>query len=108
VVGTNDKDIYQAIKEIIKIGGGFVAVDKGKVKASLALPIAGLMSDQSAEIISNKLKVLLNTVRPWGTKVDNPFITLSFLALPVIPELKLTDKGLVDVGKFKIISLFEH
>jgi len=107
VVGTNDKDIYQAIKEIIKMGGGFVAVDKGKIKASLALPIAGLMSDESAEIVSNKLKVLLNTVGPWGTKIDNPFITLSFLALPVIPELKLTDKGLVDVGKFKIISLFE-
>jgi adenine deaminase len=108
VVGTNDKDIHQAIKEIIKIGGGFVTVDKGKAKASLALPIAGLMSDEPAEVVSNKLRILLNTVKPWGTKVDNPFITLSFLALPVIPELKLTDKGLVDVGKFKIIPLFSQ
>jgi len=107
VVGTNDSDIYRAIKEVIKIGGGFVAVDKGKVKASLALPIAGLMSDESAETVSQKLKTLMNTVKPWGTKIDNPFITLSFLALPVIPELKLTDKGLVDVSEFKIVSLFE-
>jgi adenine deaminase len=106
-VGTNDNDIYQAIKQVIKTGGGFVAIDKGKIKASLALPIAGLMSDETAEVVSQKLKTLLNTVRPWGTKIDNPFITLSFLALPVIPELKLTDKGLVDVSKFKIISLFE-
>jgi adenine deaminase len=107
-VGTNDKDIYVAIKEIIKLGGGFVAVDNGKVKALLALPIAGLMSNESAETVSNQLKTLLNTVRPWGTKIDNPFITLSFLALPVIPQLKLTDKGLVDVSQFKIVSLFEY
>jgi adenine deaminase len=107
-IGTNDKDIFVAIKEIIRLSGGFVAIDKGKTKASLALPIAGLMSDESAEIVSSKLKTLLNTVRPWGIKIDNPFIMLSFLALPVIPELKLTDKGLVDISKFKIISLFEN
>lgn len=107
-IGTNDKDIFVAIKEIIRLSGGFVAIDKGKTKASLALPIAGLMSDESAEIVSGKLKTLLNTVRPWGIKIDNPFIMLSFLALPVIPELKLTDKGLVDISKFKIISLFEN
>jgi adenine deaminase len=105
-VGTNDNDIYQAIKMIIKLGGGFVAVDKGKVKASLALPIAGLMSNDTAENISGQLKELLNAIKSWGIKVNNPFITLSFLALPVIPELKLTDLGLVDVGKFKIVSLF--
>ncbi len=105
-VGTNDADIYLAIKTIIKLKGGFVATDKGKVKASLALPIAGLMSDDTAENVSNKLKELLNIVKPWGIKVENPFVTLSFLALPVIPQIKLTDKGLVDVGKFKIIPLF--
>jgi adenine deaminase len=105
-VGTNDKDIYQAIKTIIKLGGGFVAVDKGKVKASLALPIAGLMSNDTAENVSRQLKELLNAIKPWGIKVNNPFITLSFLALPVIPELKLTDQGIVDVGNFKIIPLF--
>ncbi|MEO0076852.1 MAG: adenine deaminase C-terminal domain-containing protein, partial [candidate division WOR-3 bacterium] len=105
--GTNDKDIYLAIKELIKIGGGYVAVDKGKVKASLPLPIAGLMSDRPAEEVSQKLKNLLTVVKAWGSKIDNPFITLSFLALPVIPELKLTDKGLFDVTKFRIINLFE-
>jgi adenine deaminase len=91
---------------IIKLGGGFVVVDKGKVKASLALPIAGLMSNDTAENVSDQLKELLNVIKSWGIKVNNPFITLSFLALPVIPELKLTDLGLVDVGKFKIVSLF--
>ncbi|MEO0083512.1 MAG: adenine deaminase [candidate division WOR-3 bacterium] len=105
--GTNDKDIYVAIKELIKMGGGYVAVDKGKVKASLPLPIAGLMSDRPAEEVSQKLKNLLTVVKAWGSKIDNPFITLSFLALPVIPELKLTDKGLFDVTKFRIINLFE-
>jgi adenine deaminase len=105
-VGANDNDIYQAIKMIIKLGGGFVVVDKGKVKASLALPIAGLMSNDTAENVSDQLKELLNVIKSWGIKVNNPFITLSFLALPVIPELKLTDLGLVDVGKFKIVSLF--
>lgn len=105
--GTNDKDIYFAIKQIIKMQGGFVAVDKEKVKASLALPIAGLMSDQPAEQVSQKLKELLAVVKSWRAKIANPFITLSFLALPVIPELKLTDKGLVDVSRFKIVELFE-
>lgn len=106
-VGTNDDDIYYAIKSLIKLGGGFIAVDKEKIKASLALPIAGLMSDEPAEIVSNKLKQLIRIVKSWGCKIENPFITLSFLALPVIPELKLTDKGLVDVNKFKIVSLWD-
>ncbi|MBS4015580.1 MAG: adenine deaminase, partial [Candidatus Latescibacteria bacterium] len=105
--GTNDKDIFFAIKQVIKMQGGFVAVDKEKTKACLPLPIAGLMSDQSAEAVSNKLKELLAVVKSWQTKISNPFITLSFLALPVIPELKLTDKGLFDVSRFKIVELFE-
>ncbi|MEO0092419.1 MAG: adenine deaminase [candidate division WOR-3 bacterium] len=107
-VGTNDSDLYYAIKSLIKLGGGFVAVDKEKVRASLALPIAGLMSQEPAEVVVSKLKELNQTVRAWGIKLDNPFITLSFLALPVIPELKLTDKGLVDVNRFKIVSLWEE
>ncbi len=108
VVGTNDKDIYFAIKQIIKMGGGYVAVDKEKMKASLALPIAGLMSDQSAQTVSLKLRELLSVVKSWQCKIDNPFITLSFLALPVIPELKITDKGLIDVSQFKIVELCER
>ncbi|MCX7785384.1 MAG: adenine deaminase [candidate division WOR-3 bacterium] len=106
-VGTNDDDIYYAIKSLIKLGGGFVAVDKEKIKASLPLPIAGLMSNEPAEIVSNKLKELIRIGKLWGVKIDNPFITLSFLALPVIPELKLTDKGLIDVNRFKIVPLWD-
>lgn len=105
--GTNDKDIYFAIKQIVKLNGGYVAVDKEKLKASLALPIAGLMSDQPAEDVSKKLKDLLDVVKSWQCKIENPFITLSFLALPVIPELKITDKGLIDVSRFKTIELCE-
>ena len=90
-----------------RMGGGLVAVAGGKVAASLPLPIAGLMSDRPAEEVVESLEKLLDKARVWGARMPNPFIALSFLALPVIPELKLTDKGLVDVAKFQIVSLFE-
>jgi adenine deaminase len=84
-----------------------VAVADGKVAAGLPLPIAGLMSDRPAEEVVESLEKLLEKARVWGARVPNPFIALSFLSLPVIPELKLTDKGLVDVVSFKIVPLFE-
>ncbi len=107
IVGTNDVDMLKAAKELKRMGGGFVAIAGGKVAASLPLPIAGLMSDRPAEEVAESLTKLLDKAHVWGARVPNPFITLSFLALPVIPELKLTDKGLVDVTSFKIVSLFE-
>ncbi len=107
LVGTNDRDMLRAAKELQKMGGGYVAVADGKVAARLALPIAGLMSAATADEVVADLHKLLEKAHVWGSRLANPFITLSFLALPVIPELKLTDRGLVDVARFQVVPLFE-
>jgi len=106
VAGTNDKDMFVAAKRLIALGGGFVAVAKGRVAAEVPLPIAGLMSEEPAETVVAQLDAIMKVVRNWGVRIGNPFAALSFLALPVIPELKLTDKGLVDVNKFKVVPLW--
>jgi adenine deaminase len=105
VVGASDKEMRQAVGEIEKMQGGFVVVDQGEVKASLRLPIAGLMSSEPAAEVGSQMEKLNQAAREIGIIPANPFLTLSFLALPVIPELKLTDKGLVDVSEFRIIPL---
>lgn len=105
-VGTNDHDLLKAIKEVIKLQGGLVIAADNKIHGSLALPIAGLMSLENAISVIEKLNKLQAKVRAWGCRLPNPFITLSFLALPVIPELKITDKGLVDVTKFRFTSIW--
>lgn len=106
IVGTNDADMLKAARELKRLGGGYVAVADGRVAASLPLPIAGLMSQSSAEEVAAGLHRLLEKAHVWGSRLANPFISLSFLALPVIPELKLTDRGLVDVSSFRIVPLF--
>ena len=103
-VGTNDNDIYTAIKEIEKMGGGLVVIADGKVLSALPLPIAGLLSDQPLDTVVKKLEGVEKAAADIGSKLAAPFATLSFLALPVIPELRLTDKGLVDVLQFKILE----
>jgi adenine deaminase len=105
VVGVNDQEMGHAVEEIVKMKGGFVAVQGGDVKASLPLPVAGLMSLDPAEVVASRMEKVKEAVRDLGSPLTNPFLTLSFLALPVIPELKLTDKGLVDVSEFRIIPL---
>ena len=105
VVGTNDMDMYQAVKEIIRMGGGHVIMSEGKVLGSLPLPIAGLLSDKSLEDVVNEEDRLLTVAQGLGVMPLSPFIKLSFLALSVIPELKITDKGLVDVNKFGIVGI---
>ena len=106
IVGTNDQDILKTVEAIQAMGGGLAAVSNGKVLASLPLPIAGLMSDTSVTQVNLQLEVLHRAVRTLGCKLPDPFMTLSFLSLPVIPELKITDKGLVDVNQFKFVPLF--
>jgi len=96
-VGTNDEDIFTAVKEIERLKGGLVAAAGGKVLASLALPVAGLLSDQPLEAVASKLGELEKIAAGLGTKLDSPLATLSFLALPVIPEIRLTDRGVVEV-----------
>ena len=108
VIGTNDGDMLKAAVEIVKMRGGLVVAADGEVIAALSLPIAGLMSDKSIEETRAELDELEAVARGLGCQVDNPFMAMSFLSLPVIPELKLTDKGLVDVTQFKIVPLFEE
>jgi adenine deaminase len=103
--GTDDDDILAGIAEIERLQGGLVVVADGKVVASLALPIAGLLSTEPLEVVASKLEHLEQQARQLGTRLPSPFATLSFLALPVIPELRLTDRGLVDVNAFKLIDI---
>ncbi len=100
-VGTRDEDIYVAIKEIERLQGGLVIAADGVVLGSLPLPIAGLLSPEPLAVVVERFEKLQGIARDLGTGLGDPFATLSFLALPVIPELRLTDKGLVDVNAFK-------
>ncbi len=108
VVGTDDADMKTALTEVVRMKGGFAVVSKGTVQASLALPIAGLMSPEPVRVIRKQMDELIRAARNMGTNLHDPFMTLGFMALPVIPELKITDRGLVDVTKFKIVPLFEE
>ena len=103
-VGTNDGDIYTAVREVERLQGGLVVVSEGKVLGSLATPIAGLLSVEPLEKVVNGLEKLEGIARDLGCTLPAPFAALSFMALPVIPELRLTDLGLVDVNAFKLIE----
>lgn len=106
VIGDTDEHLSLAAKEIERIGGGLVLVHDGKVIGSLALPIGGIMTDQSLETVDEALEELLEKAYAIGVSKDvDPFMTLAFLALPVIPEIKLTDMGLFDVLKFEFMPL---
>jgi len=105
VVGTNDRDMYVAVREVERMHGGLTVVAEGQVLASLALPLAGLMSPQPLETVAAQLEAVEEAATSLGASVPAPFAVLSFLALPVIPELKLTDKGLVDVEKASFVDL---
>jgi len=107
VIGVDDEDMLQAVREIEAMRGGLVAVADGQVLARLPLPIAGLMSEAPIHKVRGDLEKLVEAAKALGCTLEEPFMAMSFLALPVIPELKLTDKGLVDVTQFKFISLFE-
>ncbi len=106
IVGTNDQDMLKVVNVIRRIKGGLAVVSDGKVLASLSLPIAGLMSESPVSQVYSQLEALLLATRKLGCKIPDPFMALSFLSLPVIPELKITDKGLVDVNQFKFVPLF--
>jgi adenine deaminase len=103
-VGTNDDDVYAGVKEIERIGGGLAVVAEGKMLGSLALPVAGLLSREPLAMVVDKLEELKKLTAGLGAIPPAPFATLSFMALPVIPELRLTDLGLVDVNAFKLID----
>jgi len=107
IAGMNDMDMIIAARYISSIGGGLAVADNEQVTASLPLPIAGLMSDQTIESVISKLTTVNKACIKLGSNViKDPFMLLSFLSLPVIPSLKLTDKGLVDVDKFQLTNLW--
>ena len=103
--GMSDADMLRAIRVLADGGGGLAVVESGRTLAYLSLPIAGLMSDQPARSVVNTLATLHDAARFIGCRLSAPFMALSFLALPVIPHLKLTDRGLVDVDQFRLIDL---
>src|SRR5258705_3031605 len=105
VVGVDDANITIAIAELEKMKGGQVAIADGEVKASLPLPVAGLGSDRPLEEVVQGVDALNAAARDMGCQRQAPFMTLSFLSLSPIPELKLTDQGLIDAARMKRTSL---
>jgi adenine deaminase len=106
VVGADDVSMLTAARAVAGAGGGMAAAEGERVLALVPLPIAGLMSDQPIEAVRRQMDEVLQAARALGSELPNPLMTLSFLALEVIPELKITDIGLVDVNRFERIPLF--
>lgn len=103
VVGADYADMALAAQRLGQIEGGFVVVEGGRVLAELALPVAGLMSLEPFEQVRDRLVTLREAARSLGVELEEPFLQLAFLALPVIPHLKITDHGMVDVDRFEVI-----
>ncbi|MEI3255986.1 MAG: adenine deaminase [Candidatus Gastranaerophilaceae bacterium] len=106
VIGTNDEDMYHAAVELVKSQGGKIIVQNGKTLAHLKLPVAGLMSDKTALEVQKDIEALDKAAKQIGCKIDEPFMSMAFLSLSVIPEIKITDKGLIDVNSFEVTDLF--
>ncbi len=105
VVGMSDAEMLLAVERAVELGGGLVVVDGDTVTAELPLPVAGLLSDRPlAEVIAGS-EAVVAAVHALGSTVESPFQSLAFLALSVIPSLKLTDHGLVDVDRFELVPL---
>lgn len=107
VVGTNEDDMATAANELSRIQGGQIVVRQGEVIGQVELPIGGLMSDERADVVAEKAKTVLDGFRACGCQMNNPNMQLSLLALVVIPELRISDLGLVDVTKFEFIPVLE-
>jgi adenine deaminase len=105
VVGASDEDMAFAVQRLAEVGGGIVAVEDGRVVAECPLPVAGLLSDQPLDVVVEQSRACNVAARALGWRGATPFLTLAFMALSVIPSLKLTDRGLVDVDRFEIVPL---
>mgnify|MGYP003962300113 CR=1 FL=1 len=108
VVGTNEEDMAIAANELAKINGGQIVVKNGEIIGFVDLPIAGLMSNERAEIVADKARTVLDGFIKCGCNLNNPNMQLSLLALVVIPELRISDLGLVDVNEFKFIPVIDQ
>ena len=106
VIGADDVSMRHAAQAVIDLGGGIAVVDGGAVLATLALPIAGLMSDAPIDAVRRDYDACIAAARELGSGLPDPMMSMSFMALEVIPKLKLTDVGLVDVEQFKVVDLF--
>jgi adenine deaminase len=104
VIGVDDASMETAVRRVAAIGGGIVVADGAQALAEVALPVGGLMSNAAMADVDAAERRANEAAATLGGTMDHPFMTLAFLALPVIPELKLTDRGLVDVGKFDFVS----
>ena len=107
VIGTNDADMYEAAVALIKCQGGKVVVNNGEILSQLSLPIAGLMSDKEFDYVVDKCEELNRAASSIGCTLNDSFMTMGFLSLPVIPELKVTDKGVFDTNKFGFVNIIE-
>jgi adenine deaminase len=107
VAGVTDEEICKAVETVRDMGGGLAVVRGNEILATVPLEIGGLMSREPINALVIQLKSAKQAAADIGCRIDEPFMALSFLALPVIPQLKLTDKGLVDVNRFEVIPLFE-
>lgn len=107
VIGTNDKDMYTAAVELIKSQGGKIVVNNGEILAHLPLPVAGLISDADFDTVIKKSMQLNAAAKSIGCEIDDPFMAMGFLSLPVIPELKITDKGVFDTVNFEFVDIFK-
>ena len=105
VVGMSDADMHHAVLRLVELGGGIVVVGAGKVQAELPLPVAGLLSDLPLGEVVDATRACVEAARELGCEVPSPFQSLAFLALSVIPSLKITDRGLVDVDRFELVPL---
>ena len=104
VVGVEDRELAHAVNEVHKMGGGICVVAGGEVKAKMPLPIAGIVSDRPADEVITQIENIKEAANTLGTKLREPFMTLGFLCLPVIPKLKITVKGLVDVLESRVVN----
>ena len=105
VIGDNDRDMYLAVQELVRTQGGYTLVEKGKVFDTLPLPVMGLMSDAGYEKVNEILKRMIPKAHSMGIKKGfDPFITLSFMALPVIPEIRVTPRGVYLVKEDRLLS----
>ncbi len=107
VVGSDENDMAQAANRLAQTGGGQVVVRRGEIIGEVNLPIAGLISNEPAELVARQAETVLAGFRACGCKLNNANMQMSLLALVVIPELRISDKGLVDVRRFQLIDVLE-
>jgi len=106
IIGSNRSDMQEALKQVLNLKGGMCVVSEGNVLASLPLPVGGIISEAPIDELTTDVKAVQSSLSKLGIKHPNPIMSLCTLTLPVSPELKITDKGLIDVKQSKIVPLF--